>query len=344
MKLLKKTSLALLSFLFVLSMALAFNTNLESVFADTYSISIGGTSYTSLQDAIDAVPYDTETEIQISGNISVASEITIAGDNALGIKKLILNFVADTNITRANTDKFIMLNINSLSNVTIKTSNNAKVVFDGNLQSEALETVNSSTQCSIISISNSTLSMSGDITLQNNYAFNGGVINAISSSKISLSSVIFQNNKANYNGGALNFTGSTASINNCQFLNNIGGARGGAIFSQGTLTLTNSNFDGNILQGYTHDTNSKIHGGTLAVAGGTTTITNCEFKNSVADCVKDERVMGYGGAIEVYNSGTLNIISASFDNNETDYGGAIAVTGGTLNITDMTMTVTMQMV
>ena len=135
MKLLKKTSLALLSFLFVLSMALAFNTNLESVFADTYSISIVGTPYTSLQDAIDAAPYGTETEIQISGNISVASEITIAGDNALGIKKLILNFVADTNITRANTDKFIMLNINSLSNVTIKTSNNAKVVFDGNLQS-----------------------------------------------------------------------------------------------------------------------------------------------------------------------------------------------------------------
>lgn len=338
MKLLKKTSLALLSFLFVLSMALAFNTNLESVFADTYSISIGGTPYTSLQDAIDAVPYDTETEIQISGNISVASEITIAGDNALGIKKLILNFVADTNITRANTDKFIMLNINSLSNVTIKTSNNAKVVFDGNLQSEALETINSSTQCSIISISDSTFSINGDITFQNNYSYRGGAINALESSKITLDGITFQNNKVQNNGGALNFAGSTASINNCQFLSNIGGARGGAIVSQGTLTLTNSNFDGNNLQGYTHDKNSKMHGGTLTVMGGTTTITNCEFKNSYADDIKDERVMGYGGAIEVYNSGTLNIISASFDNNETDYGGAIAVTGGTLNITDMTMT------
>lgn len=334
MNLLKKTSYSLLLILFVISMIFAFNYKVESVFADTYSISIGGTNYTSLQDAIDAVPYDTETEIELSGNISVDNTISIAGDSSLGNKLITFNIIADTNITRASTTAFIMFNIN-LSNIKFITLNDAKLIVDGNRLS--VDPLIANETANIIMLTNSTLNLKGNITLQNNHSEKGGAITVTSTSNLVADRITFQSNRSQNNGGAINLLG-TANISNCNFINNIGGSRGGAIMSEGTLNLTNVIFDGNILQGYTHDPYSKVHGGTLAVTNGTTTITNCDFLNGDADCVKDDKVMGYGGVIEVYNSGTLNIISANFSNNTTDYGGAIAVTGGTLNVTDMTMT------
>lgn len=335
MKLLKKTSLALLSFLFVLSMALAFNTNLESVFADTYSISIGGTPYTSLQDAIDAVPYDTETEIQISGNISVASEITIAGDNALGYKKVIFNVIADSTIKKDSSNNFIMFNIKNLSNVTFRTSNASKLVIDYNkstYDSSSFATINNASH----------LIMEGNIVIQNNYSSgNGGGISTNPSSITKLTGITFTNNNCNDKGSAI-YNKGQLTIENCLFENNTSGSFGGAIcIINGNVDITSSIFNNNSLTGTTFTSEKQCFGGAIAVYSGESTITDCNFYNNSSHAgayIDSQLIMGHGGAIAVFNNGKLNLDNVMMNGNYSYNGGAIAVTGGTLNITDMTMT------
>lgn len=332
MKLLRKTTLTILSFLFLLSLVFAFNFNAESVYADAALIEMNGTTYTSIQDAIDAAPYDVETEIKLSGDFSVASSITIEGDATLGQKKLVFNIVGDTNITRANNDPFIMFNIKALSNVTFITSDEYTLVFDGSRFDSDLTSISSS----ILYVKESTLSLQGNITIQNNSSSTAGAVLASTSSIINLNNVIFQKNKSTNNGGCIIVMG-TANINNCKFYNNIGGSRGAGIFSQGNVRAVNCEFIGNSIGGYNAGSGAKTYGGSFTVEKGTNIIENCIFKNGTNKPLNSSVKESYGGAIAV-TGGTLNIISANFENNTTDYGGAIAVTGGRLNVTDMTMT------
>ena len=341
MNLLKKTSYSLLLILFVISMIFAFNYKVESVFADTYSISIGGTNYTSLQDAIDAVPYDTETEIALSGNISVDNTISIAGDSALGNKIITFNIVADTTIKRANTTAFIMFNID-LSNVKFITSNNSKLIIDGN----RYQILDAKDNAIIFKLTSSIFNMVGNISLINNTANVGAAINITPTSQVTLSGVYFSNNTADGWAAAI-YNQGNLTVDNCNFENNYAGCIGGAILSQGTTKIINSIFNGNGLKGYQNYSGGRvsspsieqlgyIYGGVVAITSGTTTIENCEFINSNSASILDDRVRSYGGVIDL-SGGTLNIISANFSNNTTDYGGAIFVQSGTLNVTDMTM-------
>lgn len=333
MNLLKKTSYLLLLILFVISMIFAFNYKVESVFADTYSISIGSTNYTSLQDAIDAVPYDTETEIALSGNISVDNTISIAGDSALGNKLITFNIVADTNIVRENATAFTMFSI-SLAKAEFKTSNNSKLVIDYNTT-----TINSGNY-SIIRNSDR-LTLNGNITVKNNFInSNGSGITTTPISSTTLNGVTFTNIKCNDKGGCI-FNEGTLKIDNCIFDNNAGGSFGGAIFClSGNSEIKNSTFSNNVLSGktFTYETNY-CFGAAIAVYNGTHTIENCNFVSNnshIGTYIDSNLIKGHGGAIAVTN-GILNILSSIFTDNNAYNGGAIAVTGGTLNVTDMTM-------
>lgn len=346
MRLFKKTTIAIFSILFIFGMMFAFNfvqTNIheqESVYADTNLIEIGETSYSSLEEAIDASPYNVQTEIKLSGNFSIASKITIAGDKNLGYKKLIFNVVGDTTIIRANSNAFNMFEINEFSEVEFKTSNNAKLILDGNRGN-----IEKSEEAIIFKVTTSKFSLNGEngeIVIQNNSTDVGAGINVSASSNVTVKKVEFKNNIAHgwaaaiYNAGVLN-------IDNCSFTNNFGGCSGGVIYSQGTTTISNSVFDGNGLKGYQNygtrlgSSNGSINGGVLAVQSGTTTVVNCIFKNSNSQSTKDVLVRSYGGVMDIMG-GTLNIVSATLSNNTADYGGAIFVYGGTLNITDISMT------
>lgn len=341
MKLLRKTTLTILSFLFLLSLVFAFNFNAESVYADAALIEMNGTTYTSIQDAINAAPYDAETEIKLSGDFSVASSITIEGDATLGQKKLVFNIVGDTKITRANADPFIMFNIKALSNITFKTTNNAKLVIDGN----RMEVIDFNANACMFKVDTSSLSLNGNITLQNNTANEGAAIYLSASSNVNIDGISFIRNTADGRAAAI-YNHGQLIVNKCSFVNNFGGSAGGVILSTGKTNITNCSFDNNGLKGYTNYTHKwisdsteigDINGGVLEVRSGTTTIDNCEFKNSHSESIKDSRVRSYGGAIDI-SGGTLNIVSAKFNNNTADYGGAIFVQSGRLNVTDMTMT------
>ncbi len=112
------------------------------------------------------------------------------------------------------------------------------------------------------------------------------------------------------NYGTLNVTGST-------FKNNTGtGVNGGAIYNDGTLTITNS-----ILTG-----NTATDGGAI-YNDGPLTITNSILTGNTASD---------GGAI--YNYGPLTITNSTLtDNNATEYDGGAIYNDGTLTITNSTL-------
>lgn len=92
----------------------------------------------------------------------------------------------------------------------------------------------------------------------------------------------------------------------------------GAIYNQGTLSITNSTLQGNSASG---------QGGAIYNASGSVTISDTDFDTNTAT---DE-----GGAI--YNAGTLVITGGTFDQNDADDGGAIYNdTDGSASISNVT--------
>jgi predicted outer membrane repeat protein len=147
-----------------------------------------------------------------------------------------------------------------------------------------------------------TIIFSSQLTITANVTINGG------------GNIIFNGNNTTRlfvvgNGASLTLEGLT--------LQNGRGSTGGAIFSGGTLTISNSTFNNN---------SAFNEGGVIANNyGGILTISNSTFSNNSANS---------GGAI--YDLGTLTISDSIFSNNSvTDSGGAIFASG-TLTISNST--------
>ena len=134
-------------------------------------------------------------------------------------------------------------------------------------------------------------------------------------------------------GGAIRFEGGAhGAIANCWFIGNsapTGGVpfhrlgSGGAIFSDGNLTIDNCRFENNTASGF---------GGALNVNTGTVTVRNSTFDGNSA---------GFGGAIRMTNGVTVE--SSTFVGNIADngaghgQGGAIESWGGNLTLTNVTV-------
>jgi len=120
---------------------------------------------------------------------------------------------------------------------------------------------------------------------------------------------------------------------------------GGAIYNNGTTTLTNCNFENNSVY---------EHGGAIKNYG-TLNITKCVFTNNSAmmdggaisnekGCsvnIKDSTITGNtamnnGGAI--YNGGTLNVTNSTLTNNTATNNGGAIINIGTLAVTNSTLT------
>ena len=99
---------------------------------------------------------------------------------------------------------------------------------------------------------------------------------------------------------------------------------GGAIFNQGTTTVTNCNFSNN----------TAFSGGAIYALAGAMTITNSTFSDNQAIS---------GGAITLQDPATVTITNSTFSNNQCrpadealGAGGAINSFGGTLSVTNST--------
>ena len=161
-------------------------------------------------------------------------------------------------------------------------------------------------------------------TFTGNYAKESGAICNAAGSFI-ISNSVFTDNYAidSYAGAISSKSGSTTSIANSSFINNIAAKEGGAMFTNNTsLDISNSLFTGN--------NSTSADGGAIYTAGGTSTTDNSTFMVNHSD-------NGSGGAI--YNEGgTSTINNSTFMSNYSDKGsgGAIYNEGGTSTINNST--------
>jgi len=135
--------------------------------------------------------------------------------------------------------------------------------------------------------------------------------------------VTFSGNTAAGNGGAIynagTFTTSDSNTYSTSLTNNEATGSGGAVYvnTGATTSITNATFSGNSVAD-SYDDMSKGNGGAIYSAG-TLTITDSTFSNNASG---DASGNG-GGAIYVASNSTLDIQSALFENNTADEGGAL---------------------
>jgi CSLREA domain-containing protein len=119
-------------------------------------------------------------------------------------------------------------------------------------------------------------------------------------------------NYGNHYGGGVAQFGGVVTINACVFSGNEADF-GGAIYDQGTMTVSNSTFQGN--------TATTSDGGAIYNFSSTLKVTNSTFYDNTS-------LQSGGGAI--YNYGTTSVTNSTFTGNSVPYGngGAISDIGG----------------
>ena len=133
-------------------------------------------------------------------------------------------------------------------------------------------------------------------------------------------------------------TGATLNLNNLTIANATDFS-GGAIFSEGTLTVTNSAFSDNsggaIVSGETVSVTNSTFSGNSAGNGGGAIYNGCYGKlNVTGSTFSDNSASGGGGAIVNGCKGTLNVTNSTFSGNSASGGGGGAI------LNDSTLTVT----
>ncbi len=176
------------------------------------------------------------------------------------------------------------------------------------------------------------------VTITNgNVTANGGAISILSASPSIINCRFIANqvitNIPSSGGGAINNTGGFPAVRQCDFINNIGGAAGGAVVGQGEFE--SCRFVGNQANGSSVGLGGD--GGAVRMAGGTTvksTFVNCLFNGNYAH--------KHGGALW-FPANDVDIISCTFVSNvsngqgSTSQGGAIWTSGDAsivLNVTN----------
>jgi hypothetical protein len=96
-------------------------------------------------------------------------------------------------------------------------------------------------------------------------------------------------------------------VTNCTVSGNVTAGSGGGIRNDGTVTVTNSTFTGNI---------AGSGGGGIVSASGTAMVTNSTFSGNSA--------LGPGGGIYNALHGTLTVTSSTFSGNSASNGGGIS--------------------
>ena len=155
-----------------------------------------------------------------------------------------------------------------------------------------------------------------------NVSFDGGdstrLFDVYTGASLELVQLMLQNGNSDFNGGAINSDG-TLTITGSAFSGNRSYFNGGTIYNTpgGRLAITSSSFSGG----------SAVNGGAIDNRG-TLEITGSTFSdNSASD---------YGGAIYNADDATLTITDSTFSDHLAGAGGAIYNADATLTITDST--------
>ena len=166
----------------------------------------------------------------------------------------------------------------------------------------------------------------GSLTLSNSTLINnaagqfGGGLHITAMAQVTLNGVSLEVNSAGtYNdgvgkGGAIYFSSlNPLTINRSQFIRNLSGRMGGAIYSYETISVTSTLFEGNV-SGY----NNTYGGGAIGAEGNSiATVEGCLFTGN--------RSLGNGGALYITPNLTqqFSLVNSTLVSNTAYYYGAI---------------------
>lgn len=238
-----------------------------------------------------------ETITIVAENVEVGSQMEMLAENVTLTNKAGM----DVTITRKSNYAGTLID-NSAQNFTIKSNDSGSLTFEG------------------------TGTKKGDSWIANSV-----------DGELKLENITVQNVSANKNGGAVRVEAGQVTIDKCIFKSNINSAHGGAICSNGTLTVKNSIFEQNCAKDggaiYNRQETAKLN------------VENCRFGGTTED-ENGETVglgniaSGAGGAI--YNGGSGTVIisgdrteKSTFEGNQaggSNGGGAICIGTGTLTL------------
>jgi CSLREA domain-containing protein len=276
----------------------------------------------------------------VTGDLTITGpDVTISGANTYRI------FVVDPGVTLSLNDLTI---VNGLS----ASGDGGAIFSDGTLDVSACTFQNNHTAApysggAIVTYGPLTVT---DSVFTNNSAGNGGAIYPrFAPATTVVSGSTFQGNVAmnatdGWGGAILLWDGAQVTVSQTTFGANVARLAGGAIYVQGTgsvLTIGDSQFDGNFVQDAlstggaiasegtvsvtngTFSLNHAVANGGAVVAQGTTTLAGSSFQHNWA---------AYGGAIWS-NSSSLGVSDSTLDHNGYDDGDILgALDGGGLYV------------
>jgi len=156
-------------------------------------------------------------------------------------------------------------------------------------------------------------------TVRNGYvtSFNSGGGIYCGGTSPSILNCTFENNISTYYGGGIFCNDSSPSITNCTFRNNHSSDRGGGISgnNNSNSSITGCMFENNTCTNY---------GGAICCYGSDMSISNCTFRNNTGSD---------GGAMRCYGSNP-SITDCTFGNNYAYKGGGISCVTGNASITN----------
>ncbi len=286
---------------------------------------IGETEYETLDEAIAAAAAastaDSAVTVTLLRDIQLSKIVNIPANANI----VITDNGSTRTVTRSagfNTGRAVMFDILDNAKLTLT----GKLVFDGN---KANYTANGNAAIIVLKGgANSSLTVSGGVTFQNNTSSGAGGLLRIESGKLTVDGAVFQGqNTINNSAGAINLISTVpATIKNASFLNNTVSAGGAAIMVQNgaSATVTDCVFDGN---------QAGADGGAIVVvSGGKLTADNCQFENN--------KTTGNGGVLNASgkSKGDIVVKNSTFNNNSANKGGAATVaTGFHLSLENCTM-------
>ena len=164
-------------------------------------------------------------------------------------------------------------------------------------------------------------------TLRDNWAWNGGAINASAlGSNLILEDLLITNNTVNNSGGGIYlYTSASVTMTDVTLSGNIGGRAGGGIgLNNAGVTMTDCLIEGN-------ETNNAYAGSPQGGAGifaepdswASITLTNVNIDNNI---INSSSTSGLGAGIRLNNNQTLIMDGGSISGNTAQYGlGASAI-------------------
>ena len=185
---------------------------------------------------------------------------------------------------------------------------------------------------SVFSVSAGANATFQNLTIRNGHANAGGGIR--NDGSVTLTATILTGNVADtYGGAVVNAASATLTVQNGSILkgNSVTG-NGGAIHSQGTVTVTDSTIAGNTA----NSTSGSAFGGGINMAGGSLTITRSTVSGNHVDAPASAN--HGGGGIALGGGTTMGLDTSTISGNSTTgHGGGISAGSSTTTITSSTI-------